>query len=296
MAPRDTSDGAAAGATRVPSRPAPEAYGPGGNSCRRRREDFVFTPMNGRTSFACLLFALLSDCGGAATSLPSGRDASLDSGGRDGAATEAAGLDATIVEASNADDVASGGDAGSGGDGASFGDGAAFDATARDGAIDGATIAVAGDAAAADGTIVDASGATPPPDAAAHDGGGTSTPVPGRLTCGTGTCNVTLGEFCCVQAGGAASCTASSGACDARVGAPRECEKASDCLGGDVCCYDFSSFPASASCRGDCGGGGGTRVQACRAQAECAAGTCAVHACADAGSIESCEPHTPECP
>ena len=115
---------------------------------------------------------------------------------------------------------------------------------------------------------------------------------PGQMACGGSTCDEAT-QFCCVQTGGAESCQTTGTAC---AGSRRECDKASDCPPGNVCCFDFSAQPASASCHSDCGGGGDTRVQACRTPSECLSGACATHACVAGGSIESCAPFGPECP
>jgi hypothetical protein len=115
---------------------------------------------------------------------------------------------------------------------------------------------------------------------------------PEEMACGGTPCDEAT-QFCCVQAGGAESCLATGTAC---AGSRRECDKASDCPPGNVCCFDFSSQPASASCHSDCGGGGDTRVQACRTPTECLSGTCAAHACAAGGSVESCAPLGAACP
>jgi hypothetical protein len=90
----------------------------------------------------------------------------------------------------------------------------------------------------------------------------------------------------------ATTCRAGDPGCNSQ----HECDTASDCDDGDICCYDFSSFPASTRCRNDCSGGGGTRLQACRTQDECSSGTCSVHACVGQPAIESCQPRAPECP
>lgn len=115
---------------------------------------------------------------------------------------------------------------------------------------------------------------------------------PRQMACGSNTCDEAT-QFCCVQAGGTESCQGTATAC---AGSRRECDKASDCPPGNVCCFDFSSQPASASCHSDCGGGGDTRVQACRTATECLSGACATHACVSGGSIESCAPFGAECP
>ncbi len=134
--------------------------------------------------------------------------------------------------------------------------------TAGDGSVDQSS--PPGDASPADGALADGAG---------------------HIVCGASDC-IEATQFCCVQADGGAACQQSGAACPG--GARRSCEKAADCTGGEVCCFDFSTAPASASCRGDCNGGGGTRVQACATQAECVTGTCATHSCTAGGSIESC--------
>ncbi len=115
------------------------------------------------------------------------------------------------------------------------------------------------------------------------------------LSCGTATCST--GQFCCAELDGGAACMNSEQSCTALAGVPRRCEKTADCPANNVCCFEFSSFPATTSCHAnDCNGGGGTRVEACRSQDDCTAGTCAVRACIDGGSIQSCASFGTECP
>jgi hypothetical protein len=224
-----------------------------------------------RRALVFLVPSVLAACGGASSGLSLHEDASTDD-------------DGAVVQR-----LPDGGAAPRGADGASDATAAALDApssttapdgSAADAALADATAPTTTSDASADGAVV-----APPLDAGAPD-------AAGQVACGAAFCDIKAGQFCCVQPNGAATCESTNAACAAR----RDCEKTSDCSVGNVCCYDFSSFPASASCRGDCSGGGGTRVQACRATTECATGTCAVHACRDAGSIESCEAHAPECP
>jgi hypothetical protein len=133
---------------------------------------------------------------------------------------------------------------------------------------------------------------------AATDGGpadGAVADARAPLSCGSGTCST--GQFCCAELDGGGTCMTSEQACTTAAGVPRRCEKTSDCTANDVCCFDFSSFPATTSCHAnDCNGGGGARVQACRTQSDCASGTCAVHACNDGGAIQSCAAFGTECP
>jgi hypothetical protein len=156
------------------------------------------------------------------------------------------------------------------------------------------------DAAVTDGTTTPIDGATAPIDggdaAATPTDAGADAASPGEIVCGAALCDAKLGQFCCVRSNGNESCETSGNACANAGGVARECDKAADCTGGGVCCYDFSASPPATSCRGDCNGGGGTRVQACRTQGECTGGTCAVHACIDGGSIETCAAFAPECP
>jgi hypothetical protein len=162
------------------------------------------------------------------------------------------------------------------------------DASSQGGSNDAGT-------AGADAAVVDAASATRP-DGAAADASTLSTDAsvpPGDLACGASPCNAST-EFCCVQPDGSAACVQNGNSCAG--GASRTCARAADCQQQQVCCYDFSSTPASAECRGDCGGGGGLRVQACETSSECQSGTCAPHACTAGGSIQSCRPISPECP
>jgi hypothetical protein len=130
---------------------------------------------------------------------------------------------------------------------------------------------------------------------AAPDADGAAPDAPAGVSCGSATCST--GQFCCAELDGGAACTTSEQACTALAGVPRRCEKTADCPTNNVCCFEFSSFPATTSCHAnDCNGGGGTRVQACQTQGDCAAGTCAVHVCVDGGSIQSCAAFGTECP
>ena len=211
---------------------------------------------------------------------------------------------------------------------AAYGCGGASDAfvpSSSDGGIDGTVLgdgsggAGAGDTGAGDGgatpdTDGSAAGDGPPPagdDAAAPptDGGAASPdgaplgdgaapdgPVAGRIACGSTTCPTST-QFCCAGLDGGSSCQSSEQACLALGGVQRQCEKAADCPANDVCCYEFSSTPATTSCHAnDCGGGNGMRVEACRSQSDCATGTCATHACLAGGPIESCAGFGTECP
>jgi hypothetical protein len=128
-------------------------------------------------------------------------------------------------------------------------------------------------------------------DSAAPDG-----PVPDRIACGATTCS-TSGQFCCAQLDGGASCQSSEQACMALIGVQRQCEKTADCPANNVCCYEFSSIPATTSCHAnDCNGGNGMRVEACRSQSDCTTGTCATRTCVAGGSIQSCAAFGAECP
>jgi hypothetical protein len=135
-------------------------------------------------------------------------------------------------------------------------------------------------------------GSTPDGAAAAGDGG----PVAGRIACGATTC-ATASQFCCAMLDGGASCQANEGACVALGGVQRQCEKTADCPANNVCCYEFTSIPATTGCHAnDCNGGGGMRVEACRSQSDCTTGTCSTHTCVAGGSIQSCAPFATECP
>jgi hypothetical protein len=128
-------------------------------------------------------------------------------------------------------------------------------------------------------------------DGAAPDG-----PVAGRIACGWTTCD-TSAQLCCVGLDGGAACQTSEQACAAIGGAPRRCEKTADCPADNVCCYDFSSIPATTSCHSsDCNGDNGMRVEACVSQRDCATGTCATHVCSAGGSIQACAAFGTECP
>jgi hypothetical protein len=139
-----------------------------------------------------------------------------------------------------------------------------------------------GPGSASDGGLLDAG--------AAPDG-----PAAGRIACGGATCD-TSAQFCCAGLDGGAACQTSEQACVAVGGAPRRCEKTADCPAGNVCCYDFSSIPATTSCHSDCNGDNGVRVEACGSQRDCATGTCATHACSSGGAIQACAAFGTECP
>ena len=134
-------------------------------------------------------------------------------------------------------------------------------------------------------------------DAAAIDGatpdGGTP-PGPNKVPCGQIDC--TLPATCCLPTDGGFGTCAIGGACN---GLQRECDEAADCPQApekQVCCYEITPAGLSSSCHADCAGGGGSRVQACRVLGECLTGTCAVHACLDGGSVETCKPVPNICP
>lgn len=212
------------------------------------------------TRRTCLAFAPL----GLALSLYAcgSSDSATFTGGDDG------GLDGTT-----SGDALATGDAG-GSDGATGTDG---------GTGDGATVV---DANGTDtGTGVDAA-----IDGAIPDGG--VAPAPHKIACGSTEC--TLPATCCIQPDGGGTC---GGGCG--TGVQRECDEAADCPQAptrQVCCYEITPAGLTASCHGDCAGGGGNRVQACRVVGECLTGNCAVHSCVDGGSVETCNAVPNICP
>jgi hypothetical protein len=129
------------------------------------------------------------------------------------------------------------------------------------------------------------------------DGGVPSNP--GSVSCGP-SLNCTAGNFCCADpADGGFSCQNGGGACPG--GGQLQCDETADCnlladAAPQVCCYEVADGVVSSSCHADCNGGGGNRFQACKAQSECATGTCAAHTCTDGQHIESCEAKAPACP
>jgi hypothetical protein len=133
---------------------------------------------------------------------------------------------------------------------------------------------------------------------AATDGGpadGAVADARAPLSCGSGTCST--GQFCCAELDGGAGCQTSEQACLALAGVPRRCEKTADCPANNVCCYEFTSTPATTSCHAnDCNGGNGMCVEACQSQGDCTTGTCAAHACIAGGSIQACAAFGTECP
>jgi len=138
--------------------------------------------------------------------------------------------------------------------------------------------------------------AGPRPDSATSPDGalsGDAAAAPdGAVACGAATCSVAT-QTCCVQDAGA-SCIQNGATCPGAVAILR-CEKAADCSGQNVCCFEANGNGAIvASCRQDCNGG--DRVQACKTQAECQGGTCTVHACTFGGSVETCQPIGNVCP
>ncbi len=157
---------------------------------------------------------------------------------------------------------------------------------------DSAAVATTHDASTVDVFVPPADAGSPTVDAA-----DAAAPASRQILCGAISCDPRT-QFCCAQANGVESCQTTANACDALGGTRRDCGEASDCPTGNVCCYDFSMFPASASCRNDCNGGGGatTRVQACASESECLTGTCETHGCVGGGAIESCQPFPPQCP
>ena len=247
----------------------------------------------------CLVCAAAVGCGGANEFSLGPDDGAVDGGdNRDGASPPSTGAD-------SAPDGMAGAASDSGGDSPST------DATVTGTTDSGADVAAGPDSApppsdaasatdsmrdAPTGALADSPvGDAPPADTGTTSdaGGDAAGPVPGELACGMSTCDERT-QLCCVQVDAAQACLANGTPCIG--GARRECDKASDCAAGNVCCYDFSTVPASSSCHADCGGGGGTRVQACRTASECLGGTCAVHACTAGGSIQACNGFAPECP
>ena len=162
-----------------------------------------------------------------------------------------------------------------------------------DGSLDGSELVDAtpgADASSdlgADAPLADAADAGPTSDA--------SVPAsdPGQVTCGLSSC-VAATTFCCARPGGPDTCETSGGAC--ANAAVRKCDEAADCPVGNVCCYDPSTTPPSTSCQGDCTGGGGRRVQACKTTTECLVGQCATRLCSDGRTVATCGPLVGLCP
>ncbi|HEY1955084.1 MAG TPA: hypothetical protein VGH28_05715 [Polyangiaceae bacterium] len=178
------------------------------------------------------------------------------------------------------------------------------DSTALDGGLDGsssessASDATTKDVATNDATTSDAGAdAIAPTDGAVADAdGSTVTGTPGKVTCGNVVCNT--GQECCAAPSGdggfTLTCVNGGGACPN--GVTRACDEAADCPLNEVCCYEEQGGNLAAGCHGDCGGGGGTRFQACASTAECQSGTCSVHTCTAGGSVETCEGIPNVCP
>ncbi len=153
-----------------------------------------------------------------------------------------------------------------------------------------------------DGTLTDVTGGG---DVAMMDGSGMDTGQDGMMmmgsdasiSCGSKTC--TGLEFCCVRSadGGVAySCETIANACNG--GGILRCDDRTDCMMGEVCCYEVMGNIISARCHGDCAGGGGSRYQACKTTQECLAdaGPCTTHGCDGGGSVQSCKPIPNLCP
>jgi hypothetical protein len=180
-----------------------------------------------------------------------------------------------------------------------------------DGGVDGTT---------KDGALVDGTGpndGTPPgndgavpTDGAAPDGAGVDAgippngtpPDPGKIACGNASC--ALPQTCCVTAVDGGATSTCGGGCAA---VKLECDEAKDCPpevlpdGGtapQVCCYERAGNQITgSSCHRDCTGGSGLRTQACRTNAECLTGSCAVRSCTGTiKSVETCGPIANICP
>ncbi len=131
-------------------------------------------------------------------------------------------------------------------------------------------------------------------DASLPDGGAVSNP--GKITCGPSLQCSAPSEICCTRAGDGGlmyGCEA-SGACGN--GFPLECDEKADCAMGLVCCYESVGNNLTASCHADCGGGGGSRTQACKTLGECQMGTCSVRQCSGGFSVQTCAPIPNLCP
>jgi hypothetical protein len=162
-----------------------------------------------------------------------------------------------------------------GGDSGVIGD----DSGGSDGEVptgDGSTVVPTGDAA-----NPDAGGGGPPP-IPVPDGGSKSDP--GSVTCGGAPCDVSKGNFCCVEAadgGGSGSgketCEPPNSVCN---GLSRKCNEASDCNGG-VCCQAIVgiALPGSTSCESSCP----NAFQTCRTDGECGGDS-------DAAALKRCVP------
>ncbi len=191
---------------------------------------------------------------------------------------------------------------GCGGDDAVTIDGDAGDASTLDGATKDVT--TTGDGAPNDGGTTG--------DGATVGDGGTADaglppngipPDPGKVLCGGASC--TLPQSCCVTPAidGGATAACQSGCATTKL----ECDEAKDCPpdvlpdGGtvpQVCCYERAGNQITgSSCHRDCTGGGGLRTQACRTNAECLTGSCAVRSCTGTiKSVETCGPIANICP
>jgi hypothetical protein len=125
---------------------------------------------------------------------------------------------------------------------------------------------------------------------AGHDAGGGPPPIPvpeggamsdpGSVQCNGAPCDVSTGNFCCVEAadGGATeTCKGPNSVCS---GLTRKCDEASDCNGG-VCCQAIVgiALAGSTSCQTSCPGA----FQTCRTDGECGADT-------DASALKRCVP------
>jgi hypothetical protein len=231
----------------------------------------------GMRAVAIVVAGLLS-CAGAACGGASDAFSSSDSG-MDATASESDGAPRSAVPDPGTGDPDAGVPPGSEDAGLS-GDAPMIPAT---GGGDAALQGEGGPSEPADGSAVD--------DGAAPDG-----PVGGRIACGNTTCDTST-QFCCAMLDGGAGCQTSEQACLALAGVPRRCEKTADCPANNVCCYEFTSTPATTSCHAnDCNGGNGMRVEACQSQGDCTTGTCAAHACVAGGSIQACAAFGTECP
>jgi hypothetical protein len=114
---------------------------------------------------------------------------------------------------------------------------------------------------------------------------------PSRVPCGTGAC-IAPDAICCVGANEV--CLPNTpDACDSPTEAPKACDDASDCPGGQVCCIELSLRLAPAPlfetrCAPSCP----LSPQACHTNTECGADPCVRHTCQiglDSVNVQVCD-------
>jgi hypothetical protein len=173
--------------------------------------------------------------------------------------------------------------------------------TPSDASSDGTTDNAAPDAApeaANDGGADTATAADGARDGGGDDGSGSN---PGAVTCGTTECALEAGLVCCdtdMNDAGTHMCVPGGSGSACMGGQEQSCDEAANCPAAspaNVCCLLIQPNGISADCMPSCVTAL-PRYQACKTDAECAAGTgpCTTYQCPSGETIRSCD-KPPEC-